>query len=92
MPPILQKRFSCQYELRAPLNAIMGYSDMLIEEANDLNQTTFVPEPNHYLLSQLSSLSPPYPAYRRMTSCSRLLALSAACGKRGFGAVFGPGI
>jgi PAS domain S-box-containing protein len=32
------------HELRTPLNAIIGYSEMLHEEATDLNQTSFLPD------------------------------------------------
>jgi signal transduction histidine kinase len=32
------------HELRTPLNAIIGYSEMLEEEANDLDQTEFIPD------------------------------------------------
>jgi signal transduction histidine kinase/CheY-like chemotaxis protein len=32
------------HELRTPLNAILGYSEMLQEEAADLNQPTFTPD------------------------------------------------
>ena len=32
------------HELRTPMNAIIGYSDMLMEEAEDLGQEDFVPD------------------------------------------------
>jgi PAS domain S-box-containing protein len=32
------------HELRTPMNAILGYSEMLIEEAEDLDQQDFVPD------------------------------------------------
>jgi PAS domain S-box-containing protein len=32
------------HELRTPLNAIIGYSEMLHEEATDLDQTSFLPD------------------------------------------------
>jgi PAS domain S-box-containing protein len=32
------------HELRTPLNAILGYSEMLVEEAEDLGETSFVPD------------------------------------------------
>ena len=32
------------HELRTPMNAIIGYSEMLIEEAGDLGQTALVPD------------------------------------------------
>jgi PAS domain S-box-containing protein len=32
------------HELRTPLNAIIGYSEMLEEEADDLEQTEFIPD------------------------------------------------
>jgi PAS domain S-box-containing protein len=32
------------HELRTPMNAILGYSEMLIEEAEDLQQTDFIPD------------------------------------------------
>ncbi len=32
------------HELRTPMNAIIGYSEMLIEEAEDLGQDSFVPD------------------------------------------------
>ena len=32
------------HELRTPMNAIIGYSEMLVEEAGDLGQETFVPD------------------------------------------------
>jgi signal transduction histidine kinase/CheY-like chemotaxis protein len=32
------------HELRTPMNAILGYSEMLIEEAEDLGQEEFVPD------------------------------------------------
>ena len=32
------------HELRTPMNAIIGYSEMLIEEAEDLGQDAFVPD------------------------------------------------
>src|SRR5262249_22230485 len=32
------------HELRTPLNAIIGYSEMLEEEAADLDQKTFIPD------------------------------------------------
>jgi len=32
------------HELRTPLNAILGYSEMLVEEAEDLGDTSFVPD------------------------------------------------
>ena len=32
------------HELRTPMNAILGYSEMLIEEAEDLEQEEFVPD------------------------------------------------
>lgn len=32
------------HELRTPMNAIIGYSEMLIEEANDMGQDEFVPD------------------------------------------------
>jgi signal transduction histidine kinase/DNA-binding response OmpR family regulator len=32
------------HELRTPMNAIIGYSEMLIEEAEDLEQDSFVPD------------------------------------------------
>ncbi len=32
------------HELRTPMNAILGYSEMLIEEAEDLGQEDFVPD------------------------------------------------
>jgi PAS domain S-box-containing protein len=32
------------HELRTPLNAIIGYSEILAEEANDLNHPNFVPD------------------------------------------------
>jgi len=32
------------HELRTPMNAILGYSEMLIEEAEDLNQNQFIPD------------------------------------------------
>jgi signal transduction histidine kinase/DNA-binding response OmpR family regulator len=32
------------HELRTPMNAIIGYSEMLIEEAEDLDQKSFVPD------------------------------------------------
>jgi PAS domain S-box-containing protein len=32
------------HELRTPLNAIIGYSEMLAEEAEDLEQTDFIPD------------------------------------------------
>jgi signal transduction histidine kinase len=32
------------HELRTPMNAIIGYSEMLVEEAEDLGQETFVPD------------------------------------------------
>lgn len=32
------------HELRTPMNAIIGYSEMLVEEASDLGQETFLPD------------------------------------------------
>jgi CheY-like chemotaxis protein/anti-sigma regulatory factor (Ser/Thr protein kinase) len=32
------------HELRTPMNAIIGYSEMLTEEAEDLGQSTFIPD------------------------------------------------
>ena len=32
------------HELRTPMNAIIGYSEMLMEEATDLGQEDFVPD------------------------------------------------
>jgi len=32
------------HELRTPMNAILGYSEMLMEEAEDLNQNSFIPD------------------------------------------------
>ena len=32
------------HELRTPMNAIIGYSEMLIEEAEDLGQESFIPD------------------------------------------------
>jgi signal transduction histidine kinase/CheY-like chemotaxis protein len=32
------------HELRTPMNAIIGYSEMLIEEAEDLDQEAFIPD------------------------------------------------
>ncbi|HVU24672.1 MAG TPA: response regulator [Opitutus sp.] len=32
------------HELRTPMNAIIGYSEMLVEEAEDLGQDSFVPD------------------------------------------------
>jgi len=32
------------HELRTPMNAILGYSEMLMEEAEDLNQNGFIPD------------------------------------------------
>ncbi len=32
------------HELRTPMNAILGYSEMLIEEAEDLDQEDFIPD------------------------------------------------
>ena len=32
------------HELRTPMNAIIGYSEMLVEEAEDLGQESFVPD------------------------------------------------
>jgi signal transduction histidine kinase len=32
------------HELRTPMNAIIGYSEMLVEEAEDLGQETFLPD------------------------------------------------
>jgi signal transduction histidine kinase/CheY-like chemotaxis protein len=32
------------HELRTPMNAILGYSEMLIEEAEDLEQENFIPD------------------------------------------------
>ena len=32
------------HELRTPLNAIIGYSEMLQEEAEDLDQKEFIPD------------------------------------------------
>jgi signal transduction histidine kinase/DNA-binding response OmpR family regulator len=32
------------HELRTPMNAIIGYSEMLIEEAEDLDQQAFIPD------------------------------------------------
>ena len=32
------------HELRTPMNAILGYSEMLIEEAEDLDQEEFIPD------------------------------------------------
>jgi len=32
------------HELRTPMNAIIGYSEMLIEEAEDLEQASFIPD------------------------------------------------
>jgi signal transduction histidine kinase/CheY-like chemotaxis protein len=32
------------HELRTPMNAIIGYSEMLVEEAEDLGQKSFVPD------------------------------------------------
>ncbi|MEA2078533.1 MAG: PAS domain S-box protein, partial [Pseudomonadota bacterium] len=32
------------HELRTPMNAILGYSEMLIEEAEDLDQQDFIPD------------------------------------------------
>ncbi|WP_036479627.1 response regulator [Myxosarcina sp. GI1] len=34
------------HELRTPMNAIIGYSEMLIEEAEDLEQDDFIPDLN----------------------------------------------
>jgi DNA-binding response OmpR family regulator len=34
------------HELRTPMNAIIGYSEMLIEEASDLGQDDFIPDLN----------------------------------------------
>jgi len=31
-------------QLRTPMNAILGYSEMLMEEAEDLNQNSFIPD------------------------------------------------
>jgi signal transduction histidine kinase len=35
---------SMSHELRTPLNAIIGYSEMLQEEAEDIGETTFLPD------------------------------------------------
>ena len=32
------------HELRTPMNAILGYSEMLVEEAEDLGQEDFIPD------------------------------------------------
>ncbi|MGH8048053.1 MAG: Cache 3/Cache 2 fusion domain-containing protein, partial [Chthoniobacterales bacterium] len=32
------------HELRTPMNAIIGYSEMLVEEAEDLDQQSFIPD------------------------------------------------
>ena len=32
------------HELRTPMNAILGYSEMLMEEAEDLEQEGFIPD------------------------------------------------
>ncbi len=34
------------HELRTPMNAIIGYSEMLVEEARDLGQESFIPDLN----------------------------------------------
>jgi PAS domain S-box-containing protein len=34
------------HELRTPMNAIIGYSEMLVEEAQDLGQESFIPDLN----------------------------------------------
>jgi PAS domain S-box-containing protein len=34
------------HELRTPMNAIIGYSEMLVEEAQDLGQQSFIPDLN----------------------------------------------
>jgi PAS domain S-box-containing protein len=34
------------HELRTPMNAIIGYSEMLVEEAEDLGQESFIPDLN----------------------------------------------
>jgi CheY-like chemotaxis protein len=34
------------HELRTPMNAILGYSEMLVEEAEDLGQENFIPDLN----------------------------------------------
>jgi signal transduction histidine kinase len=42
---------SVSHELRTPLNAIIGYSELLQEEARDLEQDAFIPDLDRILLS-----------------------------------------
>lgn len=50
------------HELRTPMNAIIGYSEMLIEEAGDLGQKEFLPDlqkirnAGHHLLSLINDV------------------------------------